>query len=52
MTTTVYIQAHCGEGKQVEIEVDGEALYIEDGETHEVDVYDDKVVAIKEVAKV
>jgi hypothetical protein len=53
MTSTVTIKAHCSADKQVKIKVgrDGTHL-IDDGEQYECVVYDDIMVAVREVPRV
>jgi hypothetical protein len=57
MTTTVKVFAHCDpKTTQVKIATDDPnnpqtAVYIEDGETHEAVVYDDRALTISEVPK-
>ena len=60
MTTTVKIEAHCADTKEVRIciyesikcEVDPvEAFTIQDGETKEVYAYDDREIVVREVDK-
>lgn len=57
MTTSVKISAHCDSTKEVHIEVIGDPCgndgvkVIQDGETHDLVVYDGKSVTVKEVIK-
>ena len=53
MTTHVKISAHCATTKKVQISIQngdtGETIYLEDGESHELSVWDDKQVTVKEI---
>lgn len=56
MTTTVKVEAHCSTSVQVRIqEIDGDRgpveTVIQDGETYENHVYDNKEIIIKEEQK-
>ena len=58
MTTRVIVQAHCGENTEVHVEVangsgriDAECSVIEDGESVEKVVYDDRTITVREVQK-
>jgi hypothetical protein len=56
MTSSVKVSAHCGDNKKVQINVvehDGveNTIYLENGETTEISVYDEKSVSVKEVVK-
>lgn len=56
MTTTITVDAHCADNKEVIIVVkDNESIYeeitLQDGESSEVIAYDDRVITVKEVLK-
>ena len=55
MTTTVKVEAHCSSDKEVlinvESDVTGEEIRIQDGETWSGSVYDSRSIIVKEVAK-
>lgn len=57
MTSSVKINAHCANNKEVHIEISGDPCgndgvkVIQDGESLELSVYDNKSVTIKEVIK-
>ncbi len=58
MTTTVKVTAHCNEGFEVRVDViddnglvDSASSVIQDGESAEVVVFDDRFVTVREVAK-
>lgn len=57
MTTSVKISAHCDSNKEVHIYVSGDPCgnngikVIQDGESHDLVVYDGKSVTVKEVVK-
>lgn len=57
VTTTIKIDAHCADDTQVEIQIatgspEGfERVVIQDGESHELHVYDEREVTIREVKK-
>ena len=57
MTSKVTVSAHCGADKRVvaELRTDGciqpETTILQDGETAELLVYDDRVVGVREVDK-
>jgi putative sterol carrier protein len=55
MTSTVKVTAHCATNKEVVISIDegatGSTVYLQDGESHEVCVYDEKSVSVKERVK-
>lgn len=57
MTTSVKVTAHCSSDKQVRISKEnaagtvGESVTIRDGEVHELVVYDDWSVSVREEAR-
>lgn len=60
MTTTVIVKAHCAPEKEVHIDVIGDPcapkfepfkVVLQDGETHELVVYDNKAVTVSEAIK-
>lgn len=55
MTTTVKIDAHCSDDKEVHVSISDargdEALILQNGESGEVYAYDDRVISVKEVEK-
>ena len=55
MTTKVTIEAHCNEKTEVNIsmatENTGENIRLQDGESRDFYVYDDREIAVKEVSK-
>lgn len=56
MTTTVVIKAHCASTKQVQVKItDGENLVdnfvVQDGETAERVVFDEREITVREVLK-
>lgn len=53
MTTTVKVEAHC-DANSTEVQVvqsDGATTVLQDGETHELHVHDDREVTVREVRK-
>ncbi|QDT94304.1 hypothetical protein [Gimesia algae] len=54
MTTTVTVEAHCDyNSTQVEIVLqDGTKTIIQDGQSHELHVHDDRSVTVREIDKV
>lgn len=55
MTTTVKIEAHCSDDKEVSVSINsvqsGENHKLQDGEAGEYIVYDDREITVKEVLK-
>lgn len=55
MTTSVTIQAHCSEEKEVVVSMQdgryGESHILEDGEETTLHAYDDRVISVKERVK-
>ena len=56
MTTSVKVEARCGNDTEVEVTVtdpntDTERFVLQDGESAECYVYDDRVITVKEVKK-
>lgn len=52
MTSTVKVSAHCAHTKEVRVQLNGvpEAT-LQDGETRDFYVYDERVVTVQEVVK-
>ena len=48
MTSNVRIEAHCSPHKEVLVVIDGESFVVQDGETSEWSVYDDREIVVKE----
>ncbi len=56
MTTTIKILAHCASSKEVHIKMSAPNtsdinVILQDGESNEQDVYDNRVLEVKEVEK-
>lgn len=55
MTTSVKVDAHCSTTEEVKITInsdnEAEEYTLQDGESGEYSVYDDKVISVKEVEK-
>jgi hypothetical protein len=57
MTTTVTVSAHCDpKTTKVEVQIidgdaDGQNTYLEDGETEDYIVYDDRKIIVSEIPK-
>ena len=55
MTTTVIIKAHCSSDKEVKVivrdKLTGEDFTLQDGETAEHYVYDEREISVQEVLK-
>jgi len=55
MTTNITIQAHCSDDKEVIVTLiqghEKEHTTLQDGESHEVAVFDDRLVTVKESPK-
>ena len=57
MTTTVIVEAHCSEDKEVVIHINdlsgmsSQAITIQNGETYQQYVYDDRVILVRESLK-
>ena len=58
MTSQVIVHAHCGDNKEVHVEVTGDQYLagnkvnvLQNGEKLELSVFDDKAVTVKEVLK-
>lgn len=55
MTTNVVVTAHCADTKEVKVSIHtentGEAYTLQDGESGEYVVYDDREITVKEVEK-
>ncbi len=52
VTSSVKVTAHCGSNKQVEVKLNGQiAEVLEDGESIEFNIYDDREVSAREVTK-
>ena len=52
MTSTVKVTAHCSDDKHVEVSLNGETqAVIQNGESKDFYVYDDREISVKEVLK-
>ena len=52
MTSSVKVAAHCGNEKQVEVKLSGETQRtLNDGESVELYIYDDREVSAREIPK-
>ena len=56
MTSSLKITAHCSSNKQVVVEIQNtysgtETMFLQDGETVEKSIYDDRILSVKEVLK-
>lgn len=52
MTSSVKVTAHCGNGKQVEVKLNGQvAEVLENGESIEFHIYNDREVSAREIPK-
>jgi len=52
MTSSVKVTAHCAKTKHVKVEVTGQPdVFIEDGESRDFVVFDEREINVKEVLK-